>query len=269
MVLIALDMYGQSVDSVIVFDFKKRCDPFFSSKKTDATFCHFYISEKADRSRESHANDKFGDSLLFSYYGGCDCSKTIRSERIRGGCESWQEMEYIRKKQSYKMKTVLFRESFRTWESGFDSNLVKDSIRKPQMLRNRKIPTEKLETFLREITSIYSDTVFSYQLSEVPEKIRKKDNWSEENRDSLQIDSSIRSSLNTVTIVSSAITHFTISFQLGGKEYELYKNAGNPYWRIYSPGNEEKGKSFIYFALDAFLYGGLSKKFAGRRTLNQ
>lgn len=377
--LVASHTYSQSVDSVIVFDFKKRCDPFFSSKKVDATFCHFYISEKADtvyfsnlecmasrqtttpttfryylqngladgsvrvffdfqsyssvldgefvkgsliegtvkeyyksgnlkltgqflegqrygiwtwyyengqmqrlityemgepvneqvfRNIESHANDKFGDSLLFSYYSGCDCSKTIRSERLRGGCESWQKMEYLRKKRSYKMKDVLFRESFRTWESGFNSNLVKDSIRKPRMLQNRKIPTEKLETFLREITSIYSDTVFSYQLSEVPEKIRKKDDWSEENKDSLQIDSSVRSSLNSV-VVSSVITHFTISFQLGGKKYELYKNASNLYWRIYSPGNKEKGKSFIYFAFDAFLYGELSKKFAGRRTLNQ
>lgn len=379
MVLIASDTYGQSVDSVIVFDFKKRCDPFFSSKKTDATFCHFYISEKADtvyfsnlecmasrqtttpttftyylqngladgsvrvffdfqsyssvldakfvegtiaegtvkeyyksgdlkltgqflagqrygiwtwyyengqmqrlityemgeplneqvfRNIELHANDKFGDSLLFSYYSGCDCSKKIQSEVLRGGCERWQKMEYLRKKRSYKMKAAVFRESFRPWKLGFQQNLIKDSIQKPQMLQNRKISTEKLETFLREICSIYSDTVFSYQLSEVPERIRKKNSWSGEDKDSLEIDYSIRSSLNLVGM-SSVISYFTISFQLGGKQYRLNKDNSNAYWRLYSPANKEKGMSFIYFAFDAFLYDELSKKFAGRRTLNQ
>ncbi len=379
LLLANLHSHSQSADSVIVFDFEKRCDPFFNSKKIDSTFCHFYVSEKKDtvyfsnlecmasrqttspttfkyylqnglangsvriffdfgsyssvldgqflkgsltegavreyykdgnlkstgqflgghrygiwtwfyengqlqrlitydlgeptdeqvfRKKAEHANDKLGDTLLFSYYVGCDCSKTIQSELLRGGCENWQKMEYRRNGRTYKIKSAVFRESFRPWNGGFQPNLIKDSIHKPMILQNRKLSTKKLEVFLKEISSIYSDTVFAYRINEVPEKFRKKNDWSEEKRDSLQIDALIRSSLQLV-VVSSVVTHFTISYQLGGKQYKLYKNSNDSGWSFYEPGKEGSEIRFIYFGFDTFLFENLPKKFSGKRILRK
>ncbi len=224
--------------------------------------------EQVFRKKAEHANDKLSDSLLISYYIGCDCSKTIQSEALRGGCENWQKLEYRRKRRAYIIKSAIFKESFRPWKDRLQENLIRDSIHKPVFFQNRKLSTKKLETFLKEISSIYSDTVFAYQISDVPEKIRKKNEWSEENRDSLQIDALIRSSLQSV-VVSSVVMHFTISYQLGGKQYKLYKNSNDSGWSFYEPGKENSEIRFIWFAFDDFLFENLPKKFSGRRIFRK
>ncbi|MNJ83338.1 MORN repeat variant [compost metagenome] len=379
LLLIASYHYGQSADSVIVFDLKKYHASLFNSKKADSTFCHFYISEMADtvyfssldgvvvclettpttfkyflqnglangafkiffdfrtysslldgkfvkgslaegtvkehyksgrlkltgqllegqrfgiwtwyyengqmqrlvtydmgepvdeqefRIKEPHANDKLGDTLLFSYHSGYDCSKTIDSKSMRGGCESWEKITYVKRKQAYKMRSFDIRSSFREWNGSFGPNRIADSMERPVVFRNRKLPAKKMENFLREICSVYSDTVFRYRMEDVPEKFLKKNDWTEENRDSAEVDSLIRESFNSVA-VSSVVSKLSISFRLGGKQYELYKDPNNPYWRLYLSEDETGERiQFIYFAFDAFLSGEFPKNFSGRRTLN-
>ncbi|MNE63768.1 hypothetical protein D3C80_1591400 [compost metagenome] len=105
-------------------------------------------------------------------------------------------------------------------------------------------------------------------MEDVPEKFLKKNDWTEENRDSAEVDSLIRESFNSVA-VSSVVSKLSISFRLGGKQYELYKDPNNPYWRLYLSEDETGERiQFIYFAFDAFLSGEFPKNFSGRRTLN-
>lgn len=206
------------------------------------------------------------DSLYIGYDIGYDCSYTIQSETMRGGCGKKEKMDYSKRRQVYRIESFISQKMFRQWEGKFVSDSIVDSIEKVSSFKNRKIPVKRLDQFLRTICSIQSDTVFSYSKNDIPERFFRNNSITRKNCDSKQIDSLLQDSFSSVSF-STVTGYLCIYFKVEGMSYVLTKDSNNDYWSIFWNGLNKRFR-FIYFAFDAFLLNELPKKFSGIEVLD-
>ncbi|WP_343747374.1 hypothetical protein [Fluviicola sp.] len=231
---------------------------------------------------------QFGDSLVVRYTISYDCSREIDSKSLRGACGNTETIVYDKYRRKYAIRSFVSKSGFyvwkgrwestedtithekkTAWKGGFGPNLIEDSVTHPLVLRHRKLRVKTLEDFLKEISTVQSDTIFPYSVQDVSAKFLRKIGAPEGGRDSVQMDSLVHDSFY-VLAMSTVTGYLSFSFQFQGKQVYLSKDTNNPYWRVYFPEKEEEAPvKVIYFALDAFLKENLPPKFSGKRALNE
>lgn len=207
------------------------------------------------------------DSLKINYYIGHDCSYTIGTKELRGGCTRLETIEYTKKK-SYRASLMLSKESFREWKGEFGPNLIEDSLTTHRIRNGKKIPSTAFDGLMKRICSVTKQTIFTYEKKDIPESFFLRRNLDPEELELDEIDAILRENLNSVAS-SSVVSYVEISFQVEGKHYKLWKNPNNLYWFFLPEGIEsEYPLHIVCFQLDAFLSDHLPKHFTGSKVLN-